>query len=327
MALNEPAQGIAYLLKITGLDVDELHSVISDYNVRESKGLLGQQPEKYDGYIKEVIDSLAVKEISVSSLLAKWNTYCYNLKAGYCSPKWLEEPLGGVNDGAGSLKEVVSQEALNALVANAWETDKDSIDFLIQSPIAQSLSWVGFNGSVGDGFTLDSVETYKARHDILDANLFRVHLEKGVTVDGWDGFKTKKEGVLYPGGYDRLTESNMAWPDGYSGDGVFDGVWNAAKRGFEMASAATSPVTGGHIYSMIYNPVTHSSLWPEALLAAAALGGFGVDNLRNAVESYVWVSANSETKRYEGEKEGTWEYDSLANRVNLLAWGVGVARP
>ena len=78
--MNEPAQCIAYLIKTTKRNADGVRLLVSDYNVRVSSNTLDSQPNEFDSLVKSAIDYLESKDISISSLLAKWNTYCYNLK-------------------------------------------------------------------------------------------------------------------------------------------------------------------------------------------------------------------------------------------------------
>ena len=332
MALNEPAQGIAFLIKTTGRTADEVQSLVSDYSVRETKGTLESDPAEFDGLIGMVLDSLAKKEISVSSLLAKWNTFCYNLKDGYCSADWLKETSEST---ASDYEEIVSQESLNRLNDDVWGNDKlDYLKIRMPGSLAKDLKWVGCSGSIGERFSLKNINIVKSKHDILDSGFYEITLEKGISMDGWDGLVLPREGSLYVDGLDRLTEGETLWDtipeeaSDYRGENYekYVVLWNAAKRGFEIASAYGSAVTGGKIYNVVYKPVTQGSLWPEAMLSAAALGGLYGKDLEELVETYVWVSANSETKGYSGQDRDSREFQVLANRVNILAWDVKVAR-
>ena len=326
MAMNEPAQCIAYLIKTTKRNADGVRLLVSDYNVRVSNNTLDSQPNEFDSLVKSAIDYLESKDISISSLLAKWNTYCYNLKDEYCDPKWLKgDKEQADEEGQIKYQEVVSQEGLDNLVNRSWSLDDDSLYLEMSSTVASKLRWSGYSGSVADRYTLGSLEAAQSNVDILGAVVFHIRLDKGITLEGWDGLTTNADNCLAVNGKKRFTKSEALWEE-YKGDSRYKDLWNAALRGFKIASSYGSMTTGGRIYEKVYAPVTEDYLWPEALLSAAALGGVYGEALENLVESYIWVSANSETKGYSGEDFSSHPFQVLANRVNILAGAVGVAR-
>lgn len=326
MAMNEPAQCIAYLIKTTKRNADGVRLLVSDYNVRVSNNTLDSQPNEFDSLVKSAIDYLESKDISISSLLAKWNTYCYNLKDEYCDPKWLKGDKEQVDEeGQIKYQEVVSQEGLDNLVNRSWSLDDDSLYLEMSSTVASKLRWSGYSGSVADRYTLGSLEATQSNVDILGAVVFHIRLDKGITLEGWDGLTLQGDSCLSVNGKKRFTQSEALWKE-YQGDSQYKDLWNAALRGFKIASSYGSMTTGGRIYEKVYDPVTEHPLWPEALLSAAALGGVYGEALKNTVESYIWVSANSETKGYSGEDSSSRPFQVLANRVNVLAGAVGVAR-
>lgn len=327
--MNEPAQCIAYLIKTTKRNADGVRLLVSDYNIRDSKGILNEQPNEFDSLVKSAVNFLDSKNISISSLLAKWNTYCYNLKDEYCDPQWLntQEEVDGQADGEGQVEyhEVVGQEGLDNLINSFWLLDDASLYLEMSSTVASGLKWRGYSGSVADRYTLGSMEVAKSNDDILGAGLFHIRLDKGITLEGWDGLTLDAESCLAVNGKQRFTESEALWKE-YKGDSQYKDLWNAALRGFKVASGYGDMRTGGRIYEKVCAPVTEHYLWPEALLSAAALGGVYGEALKNMVESYIWVSANSETKGYSGENSSSRPFQALANRVNILARAIGVAR-
>lgn len=329
MALNEPAQCIAYLIKTTKCNADGVRLLVSDYNVRASNNTLDSHPNEFDSLVKSALDYLESKDISASSLLAKWNSYCYNLKDEYCDPKWLQagehEESEGVAEEGVEYHEVVGQEGLDNLINKYWSLDDDSLYLEIASSVASNLKWSGYSGSVADRYTLGSIEVTKSNNDILGAGVFHIRLDKGITLEGWDGLTIQDDSCLSVNGKKRFTESEALWKE-YQGNSPYKDLWNAALKGFKIASGYGSMVTGGRIYEKVYSPVTERPLWPEALLSAAALGGVYGEDLKNTVESYIWVSANSETKGYSGEDSSSRPFQVLANRVNILSRAVGVAR-
>lgn len=327
--MNEPAQCIAYLIKTTKRNADGVRLLVSDYNIRDSKGILNEQPNEFDSLVKSAVNFLDSKNISISSLLAKWNTYCYNLKDEYCDPQWLndQEEDDGQADSKGQVEyhEVVGQEGLDNLINSFWTLDDASLYLEMSSTVASGLKWRGYSGSVADRYTLGSMEVTKSNDDILGAGLFHIRLDKGITLEGWDGLTLDAESCLAVNGKKRFTESEALWKE-YKGDSQYKDLWNAALRGFKVASGYGDMRTGGRIYEKVCAPVTEHYLWPEALLSAAALGGVYGEALKSMVESYIWVSANSETKGYSGENSSSRPFQALANRVNILARAVGVAR-
>jgi hypothetical protein len=328
MSLNEPAQCIAYLIKTTKCNADGVRLLVSDYNVRASNNTLESKPNEFDSLVKSAVDYLESKDISVSSLLAKWNSYCYNLKDEYCDQKWLDEgeyEEGKAKEEGIEYHEVVGQEGLNNLINKSWSSDDDSLYLEMPSSVAVNLRWSGYSGSVADRYTLGSMEITKSNNDILGAGVFRIRLDKGITLEGWDGITLKDDSCLSVNGKKRFTQSEALWKE-YQGDSQYKDLWNAALKGFKIASGYGSMTTGGRIYEKVYAPVTEHPLWPEALLSAAALGGVYGEDLKNTVESYIWVSANSETKGYSGEDSSSRPFQVLANRVNILAEEVGAAR-
>ena len=319
MALNEQSLGIIYLLKVTGKSADGVLSLIRDYDYRESHGLLDSNPNAYDKHIAKVVAKLASKDVSLSTFIARYNTALVNIQKSYWNYSWLNDTESDNN----TIPAVYTQSDLDSLADTSWAEGNGGFTLLTSEFAVRQLDF----SDIGSRFTLVSSEEVTSNRSILNSSMLKLTFEEGVSEEGWDGVTVTRNMSIYPGHTYRITLSESRWED--FDEEVKDPeapeetseeereLWNAMLVGFERGMAYSDA-------TVVKRPVTAGVLWVEAALGAAALGGYFGERLKNIVGSEIYVSANSETRGYSGEGLETWEYESLAKRVAVLAKEVGV---
>lgn len=342
MPVGVMERGTIYLLKVTGRNISEVHSLVKEYIFRDSYGNSGDRKAgEYDWEIERVIDWIKQSGSSPSVYLAKWDSVAFNISQGYLSKSWffdsenntnikerkynsegigytverhlspelLEELHGATNSG-----EITSQKILESTMQRGWNEGKERVVIMVPFDIVGRLNW----DVLADRWSATSTWIMQGSHDILSAGDLIVTLEMGASIKGWDGISIERDKSTYTGGKERFTKSDRLW-ELIEEDSKWSKLWNAALRGFDWASSYDRP------YGRSFNPTSCLDEWNEAFLSAAALGGM-YDKLESIVERSVWINANSETKGYHGEDKSSIEYQRLASRVNNLAWEVNVAR-
>lgn len=316
MALNEQSLGIIYLLKVTGKSADGVLSLIRDYDYRESHGLLDSNPNAYDKHIAKVVAKLASKDVSLSTFIARYNTALVNIQKSYWNYSWLNDTESDIN----TMPAAYTQSDLDSLADTSWAEGNGGFTLLTSEFAVRQLDF----SDIGSRFTLTNSEEVTSNRSILNSSMLMLTFEEGVSEEGWDGVTITSNMPIYPGHVYRITPSESRWEDldeeveGQEASLAEEGkLWNAMLIGFERGMAYSDA-------TVVKRPVTAGVLWVEAALGAAALGGYFGERLKSMVGSEIYVSANSETRGYSGEGRETWEYESLAKRVAVLAKEVGV---
>ena len=313
MALGVGEQGIIYLLKATGLNEGDLHNKVKEFIMRPEEGEGGY--EGHDWLINKVLEWCRSKSISDSMLLAKWESYVFNIQAFYVDPEWV---LGkGEKAYSEDGYKVSNQSELDKVMDEAYNNLEDEVTVVAPLGVLSGLDFTG----VSANWVLREVGLGSMPYDITGMPVFTLTFEAGVDVDGWGGVCVSDAHPEMVDFKRRYTESSRLWEESSIEAGENRRYWNAALQGFEMASLY------GKAYTKVKEPVTVRDEWDEAILSAIALGGIYGGDLEKWAGRVLWTKANPETKGYCGEKPGEDEgaFEKLAERVNTLAWVVGVA--